>query len=113
MLLIVAFVPMVFVAVHHRAGFDTYWRMPLHIFGVVVIVAALRMVGTFIGLPSEKANASLNLLVAPVVAFLWAFLRYRPASQGSDTPSVAPPSTTAAKRARTPSGSRKSMAPAS
>ena len=113
MLLIVAFVPMVFVAVHHRAGFDTYWRMPLHIFGVVVIVAALRLAGPLIGLPDQRTSGSLNFLVVPVVAFLWAFLRYRPASQGSDTPSVAPPSTTAAKRARTPSGSRKSMAPAS
>ncbi len=77
----VALVPMVFVAARRGAGFDTYWRMPLHIIGVLVIVAALRMAGTFIGLPSEKVSGSLNFLFVPVVAFLMAFLYYRPASQ--------------------------------
>ncbi len=78
----VALIPMVFVAARRHAGFDTYWRMPLHVLGVVIIVAALRMAGTVIGLPSEKANGSLDFLVVPVVAFLLAFLYYRPASQG-------------------------------
>ena len=81
-LAVVALIPMVFVAARCGAGFDTYWRMPLHIIGVVVIVAALRMAGTVVGLPSERANGSLNFLFVPVVAFLLAFVYYRPASQG-------------------------------
>ena len=78
----VALVPMVFVASRRSAGFDTYWRMPLHLLGILVLVAALRMAGTFIGLPSEKGNSSLNFLFVPAVAFLWAFLRYRSGPQG-------------------------------
>ena len=27
----VAFVPLIFVAIRRRMGFDTYWRVPLHI----------------------------------------------------------------------------------
>ncbi len=50
-LAVMALVPMVFEAARRGAGFDTYWRMPLHFLGVVVIVAALRMAGTVIGLP--------------------------------------------------------------
>jgi len=49
-LLIVAFVPMIFVALRRRLGFDTYWPMPLHVLGVVVIVAALRLAGPLVGL---------------------------------------------------------------
>ena len=77
-----ALVPMVFVASRRSAGFDTYWRMPLHLLGILVLVAALRMAGTFIGLPSERGNSSLNFLFVPAVAFMWAFLRYRSGSQG-------------------------------
>ena len=55
--------------------------MPLHILGVAVIVAALRRAGTVIGLPSEKANGTLDFLFVPVVAFLMAFVYYRPAGQ--------------------------------
>ena len=61
--------------------------MPLHIIGVVVIVAALRMAGTVIGLPSEKANGSLNILFVPAVAFLWAFLSRVVRTRGGTWPS--------------------------
>ena len=81
-LAVTAFIPLVFVASRRGAGFDTYWRMPLHILGVVVIVAVLSMAGTFIGLPSEKANGTLDFVFVPVVAFLLAFIYYRSASQG-------------------------------
>ena len=77
-----ALVPMVFVASRRSAGFDTYWRMPLHLLGILVLVAALRMAGTFVGLPGERSNSALNFLFVPAVAFLWAFLRYRSGSQG-------------------------------
>lgn len=81
-LAVLALVPMVYVARGRGAGFDTYWRMPLHLLGIMVLVVVLRMAGTFIGLPGERSNSSLNFLFVPAVAFFWAFLRYRPALQG-------------------------------
>ena len=33
-LAVTAFIPLVFVASRRGAGFDTYWRMPLHVLGV-------------------------------------------------------------------------------
>lgn len=42
-LVVMAFVPLVFVTVRRGAGFDTHWRMPLHVLGVGLIVAVLRM----------------------------------------------------------------------
>ena len=84
LLLVVTLVPMVFVAVRRRAGFETYWRMPLHILGIVLIVGVLRLAGPAIGLPDARTTSSLNLIFVPLAAFLWAFLRYRGASQGGD-----------------------------
>ena len=84
LLLVVTLVPMVFVAVRRGAGFETYWRMPLHLLGIVLIVGALRLAGPAIGLPDARTSSSLNLILVPMAAFLWAFLRYRGASQGGD-----------------------------
>ncbi len=37
LMLAVALTPMVFVAYRRHAGFNTYWRMPPHIFGSAII----------------------------------------------------------------------------
>ncbi len=56
--------------------------MPLHLPGILVIVAALRMAGTVVGLPGGSANTARNFLFVLVVALLPASSTNRPASQG-------------------------------
>lgn len=72
---------LVSVAVKRRAGFDTYWRMPLHLAGITGIAIALKyLLHPVFGVPFD--GASLNrtgwwfAFIAPAVAFGWAFLRY-------------------------------------
>lgn len=72
---------LVSVAVKRRAGFDTYWRMPLHLAGITGIAIALKyLLHPVFGVPFD--GASLNrtgwwfAVIAPAVAFGWAFLRY-------------------------------------
>lgn len=80
---------LVAVAVKRRAGFDTYWRMPLHLLGITVIAVVVKyLLHPVFGVPFDGASLSRTdwwfVVIAPLVAFLWGFLRYRAGGRPGD-----------------------------
>lgn len=80
---------LVTVARQRRAGFDTYWRMPLHLAGITLIAVVVKyLLHPVFGVPFD--GESLNRtgwwfgIIAPAVALAWAFLRYAPGGPSGD-----------------------------
>jgi hypothetical protein len=74
---------LVTMAVRRRAGFETYWRMPLHLMGITLIAFVLRyLMHSMLGVPRDAGPMEVGgwwfLPIAMVVAFFWAVLRYGP-----------------------------------
>ena len=81
---------LVTVAVRRKAGFDNYWRMPLHLMGIMVITVVIKgLMHPLLGVPTD--GATLNSTgwwhgpIGLLVAFAWAFLRYGPGGRPGDT----------------------------
>ena len=81
---------LVTVAVRRRAGFDTYWRMPLHLMGISLAAVVIKaLMHPLLGVPGD--GATLNSTgwwhgpIAVVLAIVWAFLRYGPGGRPGDT----------------------------
>ena len=84
----IVLVPMVTIAVRRRAGFDTYLRMPLHLIAITVIAVAIKYLAhPLFGVPMNKTTMNSTgwwfIVIAPGVAFLWAYFRYGGWARGS------------------------------
>ena len=87
---LIAILVAVAVAVRRKAGFDTYWRMPLHLVGMSLAAVVIKaLMHPLLGVPGD--GATLNSTgwwhgpIAVVLAIVWAFLRYGPGGRPGDT----------------------------
>lgn len=83
-LAVLVLIPLVIVAVRRGVGPGVYARMGLHLLGVLVLTALIQAGLPYLGMSKEHAHGPILLLIAPLVAFVWGFLRYWPASPSGD-----------------------------
>ncbi|MFN9503713.1 MAG: type IV secretion system DNA-binding domain-containing protein [Rubrivivax sp.] len=80
---------LVMVARKRGAGFDTYWRMPLHVLAILFISMVVKhSLHWVFDVPAGNDNLNRTswwyLIVSPAVAFLWGFFRYWPSGPPAD-----------------------------
>jgi hypothetical protein len=80
---------LVMVARKRGAGFDTYWRMPLHVLSILFISMVVKhSLHWVFDVPAGNDNLNRTswwyLIVSPAVAFLWGFFRYWPSGPPAD-----------------------------